>query len=171
MEGNLVNNASSENGFSLLETIIALAVLATGVLGAAAILAAGMRNLGTSPSDVVVTQKASQAVESVFAARDSHKLTWNQIRNVADGGVFLDGPQSLTRPGVDGLVNTADDGPIETTMVGTRAVPMSLFTRQITLQDVANQNGQLRSITVTMKFQSGSTSRSYVLTTFISSYS
>ena len=55
----------------------------------------------------------------MFAARDSHKLTWAQIRNVqgasgSDNGVFLDGPQPLRTAGADGVVNTADDGPVET---------------------------------------------------------
>ena len=93
--------------------MIALGVLTTGVLGAAGVLAAGMQNLSSSPADVIVTQKAAQAIEAVFSARDSHKLTWAQIRNVngrgSDGGIFLDGPQPLKLAGADGLVNTADD--------------------------------------------------------------
>jgi Tfp pilus assembly protein PilV len=161
---------SDEEGFSLLETIVAVSVLATGILGAAAILTAGMQNLSSSPADVLVTQKAAQAVESVFAARDAHRLKWNQIRNVSDGGVFLDGPQPLKDSGGDGLVNTADDGAVETD-VGGRTTSTNRFTREITLEDVAGQDGQLRSITVTMKYESGPASRTYTLTTFISSYS
>ena len=81
------------------------------MLAAAAVMAAGVQNLSSSPGDVIVTQKAAQAVEAVFAARDSHKLTWAQIRNVnggtgSDGGVFLDGPHAMTSAGTDGLVNT-----------------------------------------------------------------
>ena len=72
--------ASSPKGFSLIEVMFSLAVLTVGVLGAAAVLAAGVQNLSSSPGDVVVTQKAAQAVEAVFAARDSHKLTWAQIQ-------------------------------------------------------------------------------------------
>src|SRR5476649_1295155 len=109
---------SPQAGFSLVETIVALGVLTVGVLGAASVLTSGMQNLSSSPADVVVTQKAAQAVEAVFAARDSHRLTWAQIRNVngaaSDGGVFLDGPQPLKLAGPDGLVNTADDTTIET---------------------------------------------------------
>ena len=71
---------SSNKGFSLVETIVAIGVLTTGILGAAGVLAAGMQNLSSSPSDVVVTQKAAQAIETVFAARDSHRFTWAQIK-------------------------------------------------------------------------------------------
>ena len=179
--------ASSQRGFSLVETVIALGVLTTGVLGAAAVLATGMQNLSSSPADVVVTQKAAQAVEAVFSARDSHKLTWAQIRNVhgatgSDGGVFLDGPQPLqaagpgrprehgrrhdaietmTLPGKDQMLGTADD----------QTITLSSYTREIAIRDVANENGQLRSIDVTITYQNGPTKRTYTLTTFISAYS
>jgi type II secretory pathway pseudopilin PulG len=176
---------SSESGFSVVETIVSIGVLTTGIIGAAAVLVAGMTNLNSSPADVVVTQKASQAVEAVFAARDSHKLTWSQIRNVRgtsgnDGGVFLDGPQPLKKAGADGLVNTADDTTVETVvlpgkdqMIGTsddQTLTLNQFQREIAIADVAGENGQLRSITVTITYQNGPTKRTYVLTTFISSY-
>ncbi len=176
---------SSESGFSVVETIVSIGVLTTGIIGAAAVLVAGMTNLNSSPADVVVTQKASQAVEAVFAARDSHKLTWSQIRNVRgpsgnDGGVFLDGPQPLKKAGADGLVNTADDTTVETVvlpgkdqMIGTsddQTLTLNQFQREIAIADVPGENGQLRSITVTITYQNGPTKRTYVLTTFISSY-
>ena len=162
---------SSSKGFSLVETMVAIGVLTTGVLGAASVLVAGMTNLNSSPSDVIVAQKATQAVEAVFAARDSKRLTWAQITNVSKGGVFLDGPQSLKLPGNDGLVDTADDGAIETIDLPGQTVPLSNYTRKIKIDDVSSENGQLRQITVTITYQNGSINRSYVLTTYISSYS
>jgi type II secretory pathway pseudopilin PulG len=176
---------TSSKGFSLAETVIALGVLATGVIGAAGVLAAGMTNLSSSPADVIMTQKASEAVESVFSARDSHKLTWAQIQNVYgannDGGVFVDAATPLNTAGADGLVNTADDGTIETIdlpgqdgIIGTaddQMIPLVNYTRQITIRNVANENGNLRSIVVTITYQNGPTKRTYVLSTFISSYS
>jgi hypothetical protein len=176
---------SSESGFSVVETVVSIGVLTTGIIGAAAVLVAGMTNLNSSPADVVVTQKASQAVEAVFAARDSHKLTWSQIRNVRgtsgnDGGVFLDGPQPLKQAGPDGLVNTADDTTVETVVlpgkdqtIGTAddvTLTLNQFKREIAITDVPGENGQLRSIIVTITYQNGPTKRTYVLTTFISSY-
>jgi len=178
---------TSERGMSLIEVMIAVGILTVGVTGTAMVLTAGMQNLASSPQDVIVTQKAAQAIEAVFSARDSHKLTWAQIRNVqggtgADGGIFLDGPQPLHTPGPDGLVDTADDDAAIETMhmpgkdqiLGTaddQNVVLNGFTRQIDIRDVAGENGNLRSITVTMTYQSGPTKRTYVLTTFISSYS
>ena len=184
-------HASSERGFSLAETVVAIGVLTVGVLGAASVLSAGMQNLSSSPPDVIVTQKAVQAVEAVFSFRDSHKLPpdqiWAKLRNVhgasgSDGGIFVDGPTSLYTAGPDGLVNTTDDdSTIETIIlpgkdqtVGTsddQRVVLSNYTREIKIRDVANENGQLRQITVTVKYQNGPTVRTYTLTTFISSYS
>jgi hypothetical protein len=162
---------SSEKGFSLVETVVAIGVLTVGVLGAAGVLSAGMQNLSSSPSDITVAQKATEAVESVFGARDSHKLTWSQINNVSNGGVFTDGATALTTPGNDGLVNTADDGPIETIALPTGTITLTGYTRQIVIADVANENSELRSITVTVTYTTGPSKRTYTLTTFISSYS
>jgi hypothetical protein len=179
-------STASQKGFSLAETVIALGVLTTGILGAAAVLTTGMQTLSSSPADVVVTQKAAQAVEAVFSARDSHTLTWEQIRNVhgasgSDAGVFLDGAQPLRTAGPDGLVNTADDPATETVtspgkdqLLGTAddvTTVLSTYTREISIRDIAAESGQLRSITVTITYQNGPTRRSYTLTTLISAYS
>jgi type II secretory pathway pseudopilin PulG len=177
---------SSEKGFSLIEVMISVGVLIVGVMGTAMVLTAGMQNLGSSPSDVIVTQKAAQAVEAVFSARDSHKLTWAQIRNVrgagTDNGIFVDGPQPLHTAGLDGLVNTADDdSAIETILlpgkdrnlntIDDQTIVLSGFTREIVIRDVPGENGELRSIVVTVTYQSGPTKRTYTLTTLISAYS
>jgi hypothetical protein len=190
---------SSSKGFSLVETMIALGVLITGVLGAAAVLTTGMQNLSSSPSDVITTQKASEAIEAVFSARQSGKLTWTQLRNVlgasgADGGIFLDGPKALNRPGADGIVNTSDDttavstticsvvcwGVETVTMPGKdqllntsddQIITLSNFTREIMIRDVPGENGQLRSVVVTITYQNGQRTRTYTLTTYISAYS
>jgi hypothetical protein len=183
----------TSNGFSLLETIMALGVLTTGMLGAAAVLSTGMQQVASSPGDVIATQKATEAIESVFSARDSHVLVWAQLRNVngasgADGGVFIDGPQPLKLTGPDGLVNTADDAnqPIESMIFpgpdqiyGTaddQTVTLTGYTREIQIRDVPgeidiNNVTTLRSITVTVIYQSGTRSRTYSLTTYISNYS
>jgi type II secretory pathway pseudopilin PulG len=191
LEAGIAMKIFSSKGFSLAETVIALGVLTTGVLGAAAVLTTGVKNLSSSPGDVVVTQKATQAIEAVFSARDSHKLTWAQIRNVHgasgnDGGIFLDGPQPLYFEGLDGLVNTADDAAagIESTVLPGKdqmiggiysaddvTVTLTNYTREIQIRDYPNENGELRTITVTVTYTSGTTVRKYVLTTFISAYS
>lgn len=174
---------SGQRGFSLIETMIAVGVLSVGLLGAAALLASGMQKIASSPRDLIATQKATEAIESVFSARDTHTLTWAQIQNVrgasgSDGGIFLDGPQPLRAPGADGLIDTADDGAIETVVYpgpdqqfGTAddiTVTLNGFTREIRIRDV---EANLRSITVIVVYQDGAATRTYTLTAYISSFS
>ena len=177
---------NGERGSSLIEVMFALGVLIVGVLGPASVLVSGVQNLSSSPGEVIAGQKATQAIEAVFSARDSHKLTWGQIRNVkgasgADNGVFLDGPTPLTLPGADGLVNTSDDpagvetialpGPDKVLGTGDDGqLSLSNFTREITIRDVPSEGGELRSITVTVTYWNGANQRTYTLRTFISSY-
>lgn len=171
---------TSSKGFSLAETVVAIGVLTTGILGAAAVLATGMQNLSSSPGDVVAAQKAAQAIEAVYSARDTGKLTWQQIRNVSQSGVFLDGAQPLKQAGPDGLVNTADDTTVETVtlpgrdqIIGTsddQVITLNGYTRQITITDVANENNDLRKIVVTIVYQNGATTRTYTMTTYLSSF-
>ena len=145
-------------------------------------MAQALTNIIAQKPDVIVTQKAMEAVEAVFSARDARKLTWTQINNTTvTGGIFLVGPQQLKVAGNDGLVNTSDDGAIETiTLPGKdqtldtsddQTVALSSFTREIKIADVANESGQLRSIRVTVTYRNGASIRSYTLTSFISAYS
>ncbi len=169
-------------GFSLVEGMIAVSVLAVGLLSLAGLLGTGVRLMADAPGDVVAKQKATEAVESVYTARDTRGLTWAQIRNVlggsgSDGGVFLDGPQALRLPGPDGLTNTDDDGDPEAlvapgpdSQLGTDddvRVPLSHFTREIRIRDVSTT---LRELVVTVTYQSGSGRHRYVLRTFISAF-
>ena len=172
----------SERGFTILESLVAVSVLAVGLLGLAGVLAAGLTKLGESPTDLIARQRVSEAIESVYMARDTQTTTWAQIRNVlggsgSDGGIFLDGPQPLKLVGLDGLVNTADDGAIETqiepgpdNLLGTSddiIVPLTQITREIQIRDIS---ATLRELVVTVTVVSARGSRAYVVTTLISSY-
>jgi prepilin-type N-terminal cleavage/methylation domain-containing protein len=183
----------SQRGFSLIETVMALGVLTVGLMGAAAVITTGMQKVTSSPSDLIATQKAAEAIESVFSARDSHVLTWAQIRNVlgssgTDGGIFLDGPQPLRVIGLDGLFNTAADTvqPIESMvfpgpdqkMFTADDITFTLagYSRELLIRDVPGEldvNGicNLRSVTVTVTYQAGPMQKKYTLVTYISNYS
>ncbi len=136
-----------------------------------------MQKTASSPGDLVATQKAAEAIESVFSARDSHSITWAQIRNQNAGGIFNNGPQPMTTDGPDGVVDTADDGPVESVTLpgidqklGTSddvTKTLSDFTREIKIADISTD---LRSITVTITYKSGTSTRSYTLTALISSF-
>jgi prepilin-type N-terminal cleavage/methylation domain-containing protein len=169
----------TQAGFSLIEVMFAIGVLTVGALGLAGVFAQGMQKTISSPGELLATQKASEAIESVFSARDSHRITWAQLQNVSKGGIFKDGTQPMTTDGLDGVVGTADDGPVESVVLpgvdqrlGTaddKTVTLSGYTRQIAIADIPN-NRDLRSITVTITYKSGATTRSYTLTALISTF-
>ena len=168
---------TSERGFTLIETVFALAIMAGGLLSLAAVFTYGMLHLNTGTSLLTAKEKATEAIESVFMSRDTLVINWDQVRNQAGGGVFLDGPRDVREPGADGLVNTNDDGAIESVVlpgmdgtVGTvddEVKTLDGFTREIVITDL---NANLREIRVTITYPFGQGSREFVLTTYISAF-
>jgi hypothetical protein len=174
---------SATAGFTLIEAVIAMAVLTVGLLGLAQAFYVGMRHASTSSANLIAREKAREAVESVHTARDTRTITWAQIRNVGNGGVFLDGERDLRAPGADGLVNTADDalaaieslrdpGPNRILGDGDDIVtPLSGFRRQIQILELNPINPDLREVVVTITYRLGPHQGRYTLRTFISAFS
>jgi hypothetical protein len=176
----------SQAGMTLIETMIAALILTVGVAAVAAVYTQGVLYMGFSQDDFVAKEKAREAVESVFTARDTQILTWAQICNVSGagvancaGGVFLDGPQPMLDPGPDGIVNTADDGPGfefiwlpgPDNLLGDAddiRIPLVKYQREIRIRDIAPN---LRSLTVIITYTSGRLQRQYTLNTLISQFS
>ena len=166
-----------EGGFSLIETIFALGIMAFGLLTLAAVFSYGIVNLRTGNSLLVAKEKAAEAIESVFMSRDTRLIGWSQVRNQAYGGIFLDGPQPLKVSGADGIVNTDDDGAIEQMvlpgpddLIGTaddEVIQLTNYTREITIIDVGVN---LREIRVTIRYPYGGAYDEYTLMTYISSF-
>lgn len=161
----------------MLEVLVALFISAFSLLALAQAFALGMRQTSTSQADLIAREKAAEAVESVYSARDSRTITWALLRNVADGGAFLNGPQSLKEVGADGLVNTSDDGAVQTiirpggdNLLGTaddETTPLTQFQRDLIITDVAPN---LRQIQVVVSYMTNGISRSYTVTALISSF-
>lgn len=183
----------NEAGFSLIETLIAMAILATGLLSMAGVFILGLSQLSGSSASLIAREKAREAVESVHTARDIRTLAWCRIRNVGtatgcpDGaaGAFVRDPQPLRTAGPDGLVNTGDDVGMEKSVApGPDGIlgnaddvetPLAGYTRQIEITDILLPNGtpnpNLRRLTVTVFYTVGGSQRRYSLTTFISAIS
>jgi len=169
--------SNKQAGFSLLETLFAICILSAGALGMAGVFTQGMHSTLSSPNELAATQKAAEAIESVFSARDSHSITWSQLTNKSKGGIFKNGPQPMSVAGPDGILNTDDDGAVETIhypgpdqKLGTSddiTRTLNDFTREIAITDI---NPDLRSITVTITYQVNGATRSYSLTALISTY-
>jgi prepilin-type N-terminal cleavage/methylation domain-containing protein len=178
--------SATEHGFSLIEVMVAMGVMSAGLLALVGVFAMGVTRMATSTPMLVAREKAREAVESVHAARDNGELAWNTVKNVADGGVFLNGDQPLRVPGNDGLVNTSDDGSVETVRkpgkdgilnnADDEIIPLNDFTREIRITtlnyDVGGGiNPNLRQVTVNIRYRVDNAWRTYTLTTYVSSYS
>lgn len=175
---------ASPAGFSLIEAMIAMVVLAFGVLGLAAMMTDGIAYMNMSQADFIAQQKAEAAIESIFYARDSKIYSWAQLQNITTAqGVFLTAPEVLCDPGPDGIVDTVDDnvanvdviwapGPngILTDPANATRMALSTYTRTIVIADVPG-DPNVRTITVTISYTAGRFKRNYTLTSYISRFS
>src|SRR5579862_955451 len=152
-----------QHGFALLETIIAIVVLMIGLLAVLATFALAVGNTSTVQYDSVARQKAAEAMESIFTARQTSQLTFDQIQNVGTGtGIFTVGFTPMTDPGPDGLDGTSDDVPAAPirlpgasgVITGTSQdvlVDLGQFSRQVQIANVPS-NPNVRQITVTVRY-------------------
>lgn len=109
----------SDAGFSLLEMVVAIALLTVGLLGVAS--AIGYAVVATNHGRSITNTKllAVSILEQMETLRNTGNLTFGQIANVGQvndqGAVkaflgFQAGPQQVsTEPGPDGIFGTADD--------------------------------------------------------------
>ncbi len=186
----------AESGFTIIETMIAIAVLSVGIMALVAAFATAVSATQNSQEMLIARQKSLQALESIYTARNTQQLTFDKIANVSSGGIFTDGATPLQCAGPDGLVNTNDDvscpaalpcaaGPECIVLPGPDGilgtpddVPMSLanFTRQIQIANVLNPDGTtnttLKQVTVTVTYTTANSkaARSYRVNALISAF-
>jgi type IV pilus modification protein PilV len=188
------------SGFSLIEVMISILLLTMGMLSMLSVFGVAVKATQTSQEDMIARQLASEAIESVYTARNTSQLSWTAIQNVSNGGVFVNGLQPITCAGPDGLDGTADDvncvpttatgaacpggvrclsEPGKDGIVGTpddQIVSLANFTRQIVITPMTDVNGNviptLNSVTVTIQYTSTANKqqKSYVITEYVSSY-
>jgi Tfp pilus assembly protein PilV len=188
----------SQQGFALLEVLIAIVVMTVGLLAVIAAFATAIVVTESAQEDLIARHKALEAMESIYTARNSQQIPFAAIANIADGGIFSSGPQPLLCAGPDGLLGTADDVACTTTagaacpnggvecmvlpgpdgVLGTPDdVIMSLanFTRTITVNTVLDQTGKvnpnLLALTVTVTYTKARLpARTFTANGLISSY-
>lgn len=180
-----------QSGFTLVETMIAIAILSIGILTVIAAFGSAVTSTQNSEENLIAREKALQALESVYAARNDQQITFAQIANISNGGIFTDGPVQLLCAGPDGLVNTADDvncpasGPCSAGpecvvlpgpdgILGTAddmALSLGAFKRTILITAVPGYQ-TLNQVVVTITYPQGGLVRtqSYVVNALISSY-
>jgi prepilin-type N-terminal cleavage/methylation domain-containing protein len=102
----------SESGFSLIETMVSMLVLSVGVLGLSQAFISGVQKSSSSPYEVLATQKAAEAVESGACGATAHHQLGAHEEPERRRRLPRRGDADETS-GNDGIVNTADDGAVE----------------------------------------------------------
>ena len=180
----MMGKSKHQRGFTLIETMVAMAVMSFGILSVVAIFTQGLRASAQAQIQFIAQAKAQAAMETIFTARDTHLLTWSQINGTSKGGVFLEGPQPMLAPGPDGLYGTADDdvnhpdtiivGPpgnndIASTS-GDKVVNLNPnMTRTIQFTPVTG-TPNLNQVTITINYTSEGQPAQFVLVCYISNY-
>jgi type IV pilus modification protein PilV len=188
------SKSSKQEGFTIIEVMIAIAILNIGILAVVASIAAAISATQNSQENLIARQKALEAMESIYTARNTQQVTFEQIANVAAGGIFTAGATQMLCAGPDGLVNTTDDincpasGPCPAGpecvalpgpdgILGTpddTAMSLANFNRQIAISNVLNADGTidatLKQIVVTVTYQAHGGTHTYTVNGLISSY-
>ncbi|HUN87472.1 MAG TPA: prepilin-type N-terminal cleavage/methylation domain-containing protein [Terriglobales bacterium] len=177
---------SREAGFSLIEAMFAIVILGVGLCALMAMFGSAVYTMQFAQEDQIARQKAREALEAAVSARNDTTITFAQLQNVSNGGIFKDGfgtlyqagpngipgttsdgstPDYFRLPGPDGIMNTADD----------RIIPLNNFQRQILINNVYNSDGTLnadmRKIAVTVRILGQERgARDYTITSYISRF-
>ncbi len=179
----------TQGGFTILEAVISAAIVTVGLVALLAVFAVAVGSTQTIQLDTIARQRATEALESVFTARETAQISFAQIQNQSAGGpgIFAPGMLALTDPGPDGLEDTADDvPPAPITVPGptgsmtgsnpsTVQISLASFQRQVQINNVTDANGavnpNLRQIVVTIQYPTPNGHlRSYTVQALISAY-
>ena len=71
----LKGSTRNQSGFTIIETMIATIILGGGLLAVALAFAQGMIYMSSSHYHQIAKEKASEAIESVYTARDNRVVT------------------------------------------------------------------------------------------------
>ena len=161
-----------ERGFTLIEVLIAMAVMVTGLLAVAYGIGLGLEAVQMSTMDTIAREKAREAMEDVFTARDTAAVQFSQICNIPASGpnpnacLFVNGftpmytadatglvnttaaalnnVETYQTPGPDGILGTADD----------IIYNLTSFQRSISVTSLSSSDGYtiLAEVTVTIQY-------------------
>jgi prepilin-type N-terminal cleavage/methylation domain-containing protein len=101
--------SASQRGFTLIECAISIALLTIGSIGLLGVFGLAVKASQTSQEDMIARQLAAETMESIYTARNDAEISFAQIENTSNGGIFLPGMNSIYCAGPDGILDTADD--------------------------------------------------------------
>jgi prepilin-type N-terminal cleavage/methylation domain-containing protein len=180
-----------ESGFTMIEVMFSMVVMAIGLLSLLVTLGVAMASTQTSEQNAIAKRLANEAMESILTARETSQVQWSNIANgncaVGTGcttGIFLAGAQPINCAGVDGIVGTTDDAacgpqileqPGQTGVFAGTCPPdtclsLSNYTRTIAIAQYG-ADANLNTVTITVTYVNPQVkSQSYTLSTLISQY-
>ena len=157
-----------QDGFSYIDTLIAIVILTIGILGSLSALTYAVFYRYAAESKTQAKEITQSTIESIFAVRDfTDKETiksWEtiQVKEGTNKGIFLkDWTPVRDNPGADGIYGTADDacpatGNCTVNGVTNTGVVIQNFSRKIEITDITESNAVLkRRIVVTVRYPVG----------------
>jgi hypothetical protein len=177
---------SRQSGFGLIEAMISSVILIVGLAALAGLFAQSLTFLQYTREDLIAKQKAREALEAVYTARNDGTIGWAGIQNTNRGGIFLGGFQPLFLAGPNGIVGTAGQTAILDRQIlpgpdgilGTAddvIIPLNNLQRQILIEPLIDATGNtspdIRKITVTVQVNSVQRgTRNYTVIGYISRF-
>jgi prepilin-type N-terminal cleavage/methylation domain-containing protein len=189
--------AKNQNrGFSLIEVVIAMAILTTGMISLLGVFGLAMASTQTSQADLIAKQLANEYYESIITARNSTAIGWDAVNNsgstncatgVASCGIFTVGLTPIYNSGADGIFGTSDDSAAgEQTLQDPGAdgiyqttddvmIPLTAYQRSIVISPVYDSSGNLiysiRSMNITIQYSTPQNKqKTYTLNSYISEF-
>ncbi len=178
---------NNSEGFGTLEVLVALFVVTIALTSMLALFGYAISTMTLMQDLLIAKQKSRETLESIYTARNTQQINFDDIQNVSDSGIFLEGFQPLRQASTDGLIGTSDDngtaiealtlpGPDGYLNTGDDEVrTLTAFERQIEIDPIlfadSTVNPDIRKVLVSIRYNTPlGTQQTYQVESYISRY-